>query len=87
MTLFISVGSIFHFTSGFYNSHDELRSEFSLSTKGNKNSGYVDSAEYLDREFADNKKSNLLFIGDSFARDLIMMGKANDFFKIQKLAT
>ena len=32
-------------------------------------------------EFADNKKSNLLFIGDSFARDLIMMGKANDFFQ------
>lgn len=87
MTLFVSVGSIFHFTSGFYNSHDELRSEFSLSTKGNKNSGYVDSAfEYLDREFTDNKKSNLLFIGDSFARDLIMMGKANNFFQTSEVS-
>ncbi|NNF00464.1 MAG: acyltransferase [Pyrinomonadaceae bacterium] len=77
----LSSGLIFHYTSGFYNSYDELRSSFSENYAGNKNIGYVArNLSFIGRRFHQEDKKNLLLIGDSFTRDLINMGLANNYF-------
>jgi peptidoglycan/LPS O-acetylase OafA/YrhL len=47
----------------------------------NKNAAYVNkSFTYLNKEFSYPDKKNLLVFGDSFSRDFINMGSANNYF-------
>ena len=74
-------GLLFHFSSGFYNSYDELKSDFSVSHNGNKNRGYVESAnKFFNKPFYNDNSKKIVFIGDSYARDSLNILRENEAF-------
>ncbi|MDA8709372.1 acyltransferase [Gammaproteobacteria bacterium] len=58
-----------------------------LLNKNNKNAEYVNEPfRYLNREFDNPERKNLVIFGDSFARDFINMGTANNYFRDYELS-
>ena len=77
----VGTGLYFHFSEGFYKSYPELHSEELTEDYMNINDGYVLSAsKFINKDFVDAEKKNLVVIGDSFARDFINMGESNNYF-------